>query len=205
MRYGQKTCGTDAASTGVNKILVTLSASEVQTFELEGIHHLEFKLGVQVQDIIESKTYAPMSVPKEKCDLRVLGIKVGSVNSQIQQGANNFLRTNNHKINELRGPKLIKRLEDLLKAKLGDVVKIKVNITGGNGRKLRTTRSTTKCQRKKCPTGFFRIGNTQRCQKTFGTSRPNCSQYGSSATVDTKSIAGGRITIYSCIVDMIPA
>jgi len=206
VRYGSKTCGTSSESKGVNTISVILSASEVQTFELQGQHYLEFILDVQVADKVKSETYAPMSVPYEKCDLRVLGIKVGSVHSQIQRGANNFLIQNNGKINELRGKRLIKKLEDVLKAKLRDTVRIPVSITGGTGRKLKTSdRSAKKCQRKKCPSGFLRIGNTQRCQKTFGFTKPNCSIYGSSATLTKKSVAGGRYTIYFCVVDMVEA
>ena len=51
--------------------------------------------------------------------------------------------------------------------------------------------------------GFTRVGNTSKCQKTFGTSKPDCSQYGASAKLDSREIAGGRFVIFSCQVDMV--
>ena len=202
--YARKTCATEATSTGFNKILVTLSASDYQTYTIGDQDYLEFKLGVQVENNLEdSTTYAPMSAPRGSgCNLEVLGIKIDSIDKYIQRGANSYLQSQVNKVNELRGPKLIQRLEDVLQARLGSVVTLPVNITGVNGRRKRE--AVKRCQRKECPSGFFRIGNTQRCQKTFGTSAPNCSQYGQNAELKTTQIAGGAITVYSCHVDMIP-
>jgi len=202
--YGRKTCATEATSTGINKVLVTLSASDYQTYTIGGQDYLEFKLGIQVENILEdSATYAPMSAPRGSgCNLEVLGIKIDSIDKYIQRGANSYLKSQVNKVNELRGPKLIQRLEDVLQAKLGSVVTIPVNITGVNGRRKR--QAGERCQRMECPSGFFRIGNTQRCQKTFGTTAPNCSQYGQNAELETTKIAGGSITIFSCHVDMVP-
>ena len=202
--YARKTCATEATSTGFNKILVTLSASDYQTYTIGDQDYLEFKLGIQVENNLEdSTTYAPMSAPRGSgCNLEVLGIKIDSIDKYIQRGANSYLKSQVNKVNELRGPKLIQRLEDVLQARLGSVVTLPVNITGVNGRRKRE--AVKRCQRKECPSGFFRIGNTQRCQKTFGPSAPNCSQYGQNAEMKTTQIAGGAITVYSCHVDMIP-
>ena len=199
----RKTCATEATSTGINKVLVTLSASEYQTYTIGDQDYLEFKLGIQVENILEdSASYAPMSAPRGNgCNLEVLGIKIDSIDKYIQRGANSYLKSQVNKVNELRGPKLIQRLEDVLQARLGSVVILPVNITGANGRRKR--QAGERCQRMECPSGFFRIGNTQRCQKTFGTTAPNCSQYGSNAELKTTQIAGGKITVYSCHVDMI--
>ena len=69
----------------------------------------------------------------------------------------------------------------------------------------RKRQTSERCKRKVCPPDFHRIGNTQRCQRTFGTSVPDCSQFGSSAELVTTSIAGGKITVNSCHIDMVYA
>jgi len=70
---------------------------------------------------------------------------------------------------------------------------------------IRKRQTSERCQRKVCPPDFHRIGNTQRCQRTFGTSVPKCSQFGTSAVLVETKIAGGKITVNSCHIDMVIA
>ena len=76
-------------------------------------------------------------------------------------------------------------------------------ITDEVNHERRKRQTSDRCQRKVCPPDFHRIGNTQRCQRTFGTSLPDCSKFGTSAELVTTEIAGGKIFVNSCHVDMV--
>jgi len=203
-----KTCGTSASSRGINDILVQLSASEISTGIIAGQEHLQFILDVFVLDGANASTYGTLSAPKGiGCDLDVFwgAFNIGSINGDIQKYANRYLQREAEKVTELRSTGLLQRLEDVLKARLGSLVTIPVRITGGfkgNGKKGKRS-AVPSCRRKTCPEGFSRIGNTDRCQKLFGITLPNCSQYGSTASLYSEEIAGGRRTIYFCHVDMV--
>ena len=198
-KIGRKTCGVKGSSKGSNTIFVSLAASDISTEIIGGKEHLQFVLDVQVIDETKPNTYSSVSIPKGNgCNINILGIKVGSINSNIQKYANKYLK-GNEKISKLRGAGLVKKLEDVLKAKLGSTVTIPINISGG-GRKKRS--ASTGCKRMKCPSGFTRIGNSQRCQKPKGTRKPDCSKYGPNTSVVSKQL--GPRTIYWCQTDMIP-
>ena len=199
---GRKTCATQASAQGVNKILVSLTASSISTATIAGQEYLQFVLDVSVLDETDPATYSTLSAPKGSgCNLDILGIKIGSINTIVQKYANSYLQSETSKINELRGPVLVSKLESVLKARLGSTVSLPVNVVGGGRRKRETFPA---CSRRKCPPGFTRIANSLRCQKTFGTERPSdCSQYGAGASEFSSKIAGGRITVYQCHVDMV--
>eukprot|EP00092_Neocalanus_flemingeri_P003433 GFUD01003679.1.p1 GENE.GFUD01003679.1~~GFUD01003679.1.p1 ORF type:complete len:369 (+),score=54.22 GFUD01003679.1:124-1107(+) len=199
-KIGRKTCGVTGSSKGENTIFVSLAASDVSTAMIAGKEYLQFVLDVQVIDETKPNTYSSVSVPKGSgCNINILGIKVGSINSNIQKYANSYFK-GNAKISELRGARLVKKLEDVLKARLGSTVTIPINVTGG-GRKKRS--AVPGCKRMKCPSGFSRIGNTQRCHKPMGTRKPDCSKYGPKTSVVSKKF--GTRLIYWCQTDMIPA
>ena len=200
-RIGRKTCGTRATARGTNKIVVSLAASDITTAIIAGQEYLQFVLDVTVLDETNPATYGSVSAPKGSgCNLDILGIKIGSINTIVQRYTNSYLQSHSSQINELRGPALVGKLESVLKARLGSTVTIPVTVLGGGRRKRE---AFPPCERKSCPAGFTRIGNTSKCHKTFGTSKPDCSQYGPSATLDSREIAGGRIVIFSCQVGMV--
>jgi len=196
-RVGRKTCSIKGSSTGKNNIYVNLAASDVSTTLINGKEHLQFVLDVEVIDESDPTSYNPLSIPKGSgCD--ILG-GLGSINSYIKKYADSFLGKNRDKITKLRGSRLVQKLEDVLKARLKSTVTIPVNVSGG-GRRKRA--ATTGCQRMKCPNGFTRIGNSDKCQKFMGSRSPNCSQYGKTSTVYARKL--GRRNFYWCRTHMVP-
>ena len=129
-RYARKTCSESASSQGDNKILVTLSASDFKTFSAGNMDFLQFNLGVKVENMLDASAYAPMKVSKEK-ECNALPDWLGSFNIDryVVDGANSFLQSQKNKINELRGPKLLQRMENILKEKFGAQVTLPVKIT----------------------------------------------------------------------------
>ena len=97
---------------------------------------------------------------------------------------------------------MVKKLETVLKAKIGETVTVPINVTGGGRRKRAASPG---CKRMECPSGFSRIGNSQRCQKPFGSRKPNCAVYGPSASVFSFPLGSSGKHIYYCHADMIPA
>jgi len=195
---GRKTCSIEGYSRGQNNISVSLAASDVSTETIDGKSRIKFLLEVTVVDEANADSYQPITIPKGK-DCDILG-GLGSINSYIKKYGDKFLNSQTSKINELRGSKLVKKLEGVLKAKLGTTISLPVNISGGGRRKRSAANG---CKRMKCPTGFARIGNTERCSKFMGLKAPNCSQFGASATVYKRK--SGRRTFHWCLTNMVPA
>ena len=95
---GRKTCGVEASSKGENLISANLASSDVATAIIVGKEYLQFVLDVSVKDETNATTYAAITVPKGRgCNLNILGIKVGSINSNIQKYANRFIKPNSAK------------------------------------------------------------------------------------------------------------
>jgi len=200
---GRKTCATDGYSEGVNHLTVVTAASNVIVECIAGQEHLTFNVDAKVFSRAADDTYAPVVVGKRSdCKLDILKIPIGSINKMVQGVAYKYIGKG-ERFNELRGPKLVAELERKLGVKLGDTVTLKINDEHGNPRmcSMRKKRSTP-CVRKQCPAEFTRIGETDFCQKAFGTTKPNCSVYGKDAKVYTKSYGG--ITMYWCHVPMVP-
>lgn len=197
-RVGRKTCSIQGSSKGQNNISVSMAASDVSTETIDGKERLKFLLDVTVIDEGNADSYQPMTIPKGK-DCDILG-GLGSINSYIKKYADKFLDGQTSNINELRGSKLVKKLEEVLKVKLGTTISIPINISGG-GRRKRS--AATGCKRMECPTGFTRIGNTDKCAKFMGRNPPNCSIYGPSSTVFKQKF--GRWTFHWCITGMVPS
>merc|ERR1711962_188115 len=180
---GRKTCATDGYFEGVNHLTVVTAASNVIVECIAGQEHLTFSVDAKVFSRAADDTYAPVVVGKRSdCKLDIL---------------------KGERFRELRGAKLVAELERKLGVKLGDTVTLKINDEHGNPRmcSMRKKRSTP-CVRKQCPAEFTRIGETDFCQKAFGTTKPNCSVYGKDAKVYTQSYGG--ITMYWCHVPMVP-
>lgn len=201
-KLGRKTCdGVFGTSTGTNHVIVVLEASNVPVRPecIAGQEHLTFNLNVQVTNVAEDKTYSPVTANDQKCNYLFGKIKVTEYANRYFKG--------NKKIHQLRGPKLIAELERKLGATLGSTVTIPITTNGqprpcpSNRRDL--TERAQRCSKKKaCPIGFTRIGNQDKCQKYFGTRRPNCSIYGQKATLFSRRVFN-RFTLYWCHVPMV--
>jgi len=207
-RIGRKTCSIEGSSKGQNSISVFMSASDVSTETIDGQHRLKFLFDVTVIDEGNADSYQPMTIPKGK-DCDILG-GLGSINSYIKKYADKFLDGQTSNINELRGSKLVKKLEEVLKAKLGTTIsipikpKVVIPIQLVDGRKKRSV--ATGCKRMECPWiehDFTRVGNTGNCAKFMGRNPPDCSVYGPSTTVKKQEI--GQWTFYLCVTGMVPA
>jgi len=186
-QWEKKTCGIEGSSKGNNDIEVLFAASECSTSIIDGKEHVQFLLDVVVRDTRNITTYEPMTIPKGK-NCNILG-GLASINSYIKKYGDRFLDSQQGKIVELRGPKLVKKLEDVLKAKLGTTVILPVNIVpipiGFRRRKRSASAQIPGCKRKKCPDGFNRVKNSEICVKFMKMSLiaqnldvPDCTKFG---------------------------
>jgi len=200
-RVGRKTCdGVSGSARGTNHVSVVMAASNILAECIADQEHLTFNLDVDVTNTAEDKTYSEVTANDKKCNF-LFGI--GKI--KATEYANRYLKSNK-KIRELRGQKLVNELERKLGASLGATVTIPITTNGSprpcppNGRDLEER--AKRCNKQKtCPDGFTRIGNTDRCSKYFGVSRPNCSTYGQNATLYSRRF--GRMTVYWCFVPMV--
>jgi len=176
----KQTCGIEGSSKGKNQITVQFAASECSTGIIDGKEHVQFRLDVVVKDEWNMTTYEPMTIPKGK-NCKILG-GLASINSYIKKYGDKFLDGQQGKILELRGPKLVKKLEDVLKAKLGTMVTLPVNIAPSipifRRRKRSASAQLPGCKRKKCPDGFNRVKNSVICLKLMGMAVPDCTKFG---------------------------
>lgn len=195
-RYGRKTCGISATSTGTNYISVTLNAYDIIPFRKNGKQHLRFKLNVDLHEFVQDRTYSPTAVSVGSCKLP---FNLFNLKSKVQRYATNYM--NKKKYKPVISSGLMKKLETVLKAPMKEEIIIPVNVVGG-GRMKRAT-IVDGCKKKTCPKGFSRIGNTENCKRHFGFSKPNCSRYASNATVKSRTCCGGRRSIYWCEAPMI--
>jgi len=197
-RVGRKTCSTNGESIGTNKISVNLAASNTLVECIGGRQHLTFKIDAKVVNEAVVKSYGPVEVGKKGgCDIKILGFKVGSINSKIQEYATRYLQASN-RFHELRGSKLVAELERKLGARLGSTITLPINDANGNPRSCESSgrrKRSTSCVRKTCPDGFTRLGDTDTCQKYFGRQRPNCAKYG--AKLYTRRV-GSSLVLYWC-------
>jgi len=176
IKLDKKTCGIEGSSKGFNDISVSLAASECIAFIRDGKEYVEFKLDATIIDETNITSYKPMTIPKGK-DCKILG-GLASINSYIKKYGDRYLNSQQEKIVELRGTKLVEKLEDILKAKLGELVELPVNIEGKRRRKRSASKKIPKCRRKKCPLGFNRVQNSEMCAKFMGIKRPDCTKFG---------------------------
>jgi len=202
----RKTCHTDGFAEGTNHISVNFAASNVLVECIAGQEHLTMTVDATVENEAKDKTYSDVVAGKKNnCDLKVFGIKIGSINSKIKDYANRYLK-GNEGIRTLRGPELVRELERVLRADLGSKVTIPITLNGqprscsSRRRRGAPGGGAPRCtQRKTCPAGYTRIGNQDKCQKYMGTTRPNCTAKGS--TVYTRPF--GRRTLYWCHAPMV--
>merc|ERR1712180_17353 len=132
---GRKTCGTDGYAEGTNHITAILAASNAVTECIAGQQHLSFNFNAKVLNTVQGKTYGAVQVGKHSgCNLSILGINIGSINSKVQAYANRYVH-NGDRFSELRGPKLLAELERKLGVKMGSIVTLRINDEHGAPRK----------------------------------------------------------------------
>jgi len=193
---GRKTCPANAYSTGTNMISVSLEASDIIPFtDAAGKQHLRFNLNTGVFSDPDSSKYSPTRVDSHGCEV-VPGV---GIDKYVEKYAGRYINTQNYKP-EISA-KLVKRLEEVLQAEMDGQVIIPVNVMAKDGSR-KITRIDGCGEKKKCPDGFSRIGNTQMCQRQFGFDKPNCSDYADDAVLHSKTVGGRQI--YWCEAPMIP-
>jgi len=201
-KYGRKTCEARATSKGTNNIVVSLIASEVQGYTQNGQEFVDFKLGVQVYSSPNNESYSPMALSTiGSCRLP---FNIAKLTGRVGKYGSEYLTSKKTEITQARSAGLIAKLNEVLQTDLangGSVITIPVNVVGGSGGR-RKRAAGGKCQRMKCPEGFNRIGNTEKCMKMFGFRKTDCSQYGVGAEVKIRKIS--RWTLYMCEVPMVP-
>jgi len=192
---GRKTCSTNGYTEGTNHLSVNLAASNVMTLCYNGQQHLSFNVNAKVYNEVKHETYSAVQVGKKgDCDLDFFGINIGSMNKKIQEYAQRYVNIDD-RFTELRSDKLVAELSNKLGAALGSEVLIPLTYPDGSPRLCNSKNLKTSC-RKSCPDGFTRIGETDMCQKFFGTTKPDCSQFGKDAVLFEKAI--GSQTMYWC-------
>jgi len=196
-KYGRKTCPAHAYSTGTNNISVALLTHDVVPYvdDATGQQHLRFTLNTQVDSKPEARTYSPTTVTSHGCD--ILGF-IG-IDNYVEKYAGRYINTQNYK--PAISDKLVKKLEEALKAEMNGEVKIPVNVVSKDGRR-KVTQIDGCGGNTKCPDGFVRIGNTQMCQRHFGFDKPNCSEYADDAVLHTETVGG--MEVYWCEAPMVP-
>ena len=205
-KYARKTCSGKATSTGINEISVSLEAKEVSGFTKDGQDFVEFQLDVTVESEPSPRTYSPMAFSTVgSCRLP---FNIAKLTGRAQKYGAKYLAGKKTKIDRIRSAGLVAKLEEVLQTQLGkdgEFITIPVNVAGVSGRR-RKRAAGGKCQRRKCPTGFNRIGNSQKCTKFFGRRRPSCEAHGA-AVLRTKTISAGRrnISMYFCDAPMVAA
>jgi len=193
---GRKTCSAHAYSTGTNNISVSLKASDIVPFvDAAGQQHLRFNLNTEVFMKPKANTYSPTRVDSHGCD--IFGF-IG-IDSYVEKYARRYIDTKNYKPEISK--KLIEKLEEVLQAEMDGEVIIPVNVVAKNG-KRKLTKVDGCGERKKCPDGFTRIGNTMMCQRQFGFDKPDCPDYADNAVLHSKTVGG--MEIYWCEAPMIP-
>jgi len=198
----RRTCSTNGYSEGTNKISVNIAASNVLTECIGGQEHLTFKIDAKVIDEADGGSYGKVIVGKKgDCNLKILGIKIGSINNKIQQYATRYVQQSGNKFQELRGSRLVAELEKKLGVRLGSIVSLPLNNADGTPRTCAQGRRkrAANCVRKSCPSGFVRIGETDTCQKYFGQTKPNCTKFGEGANLYERKI-GSYLILYWCHV-----
>merc|ERR1711962_227596 len=71
---------------------VTLAASNAVTECIAGQQHLSFNFNAKVFNTVQGKTYGAVQVGKHSgCNLSILGIHIGSINSKVQAYANRYV------------------------------------------------------------------------------------------------------------------
>jgi len=199
---GRKTCKTNGYTEGTNHLTVNLAASNVMTMCYSGQQHLAFNIDMKMFNEVRHESYSPVEIGKKgDCKLDFLGINFGSMNSKIQKYAQRYVNAND-RFTELRSDKLVAELERKLGAQLGSEVLIPLTNPDGSARLCASNILRTNCVRKKCPEGFTRVGETEMCQKFFGPSKPDCSQFGKDAVLYEKLI--GSTTMYWCHTPRVP-
>jgi len=134
-KYARKTCHTDGYSQGTNRVSVNLAASNVMVECIGGEEHLTFNINANVIDERKQATYSPVEVGKRSgCNIRVLGVRVASINSKIQSYASRYVNSNSHRFHELRSSRMVAELERKLGVQLGSTVTLKIKDSAGTPR-----------------------------------------------------------------------
>jgi len=195
-RYGRKTCGITATSTGTNLISVILAINSTACFSEKGQQKVAFTLNVFVDEQVSDRTYSPTTIKPGKCRLP---FNIFNLKSKVQRYATTYINKRRYKPE--MSDRLIRKLEEILKAPLNKPIVRPVNVVGGSSRGKRAT--IVDCSKKKtCPKGFSRIVNTENCKRHFGFKRPNCSYYARNAKLKYRYCCRGTRSIYWCEAPM---
>jgi len=171
-RIGRKTCSAQGKSKGLNFVAASFQASNYQIVSQDGEDTLAFTLNVSVAGQgVEGSWSAIQDIRSSGCDLEFIGIKFGNIGGMVRNLAGNFFNSINNQLRELRSPKLIAKLEQQLRARIGDEIYVKIcdkatgkpRMTGANTR-YRAKRSLKTCPRT-CQSGYSRVGNSEECHK----------------------------------------
>jgi len=185
---GRKTCSTNGYTEGTNHLSVNLAASNVMTMCYNDQQHLSFNVDAKVFNEVHHESYSAVEVGKKgDCKLDFFGINIGSMNKKIQEYAQRYVNADD-RFTELHSDKLVAELSNKLGAALGSEVLIPLTNLDGSPRLCNN--------RKSCPEGFTRIGDTDMCEKFFGATKPDCSQFGKDAVL-YESVFGSK-TMYWC-------
>jgi len=180
-RLGTKTCeDIEATSSGTNVIAVQMDTSNLICFPRNGQQWMRFRLNVSVfEDPIE-RTYTDPRVNTKDCRIRYLDPY--RINSKVKSMTRKYLKKTD--VRPIVSDRIMRELERILKAKMGEEIKIPINVTEGSGRRKRAIG----CRKKVCPRLFHRIGNTEMCKRNFGRRRPNCSSYARNARLKSRRV-----------------
>ena len=193
-QYMRETCGTRAVSTGINQMYFTLAASDAVGYSKNGQDFLEFSLKVDMKYFTNTSTYSPFHVTGG-CDLP---FNIANLEEKMKKFSQTLV--DNHDFVPIRSERLMRKLEEILKAPIeSGRVTVPVSVEGLR----RAKRAVGGCTRMECPEGFTRVGNTQACNKYFGPTRPDCSQHFPGSVLRTGEVMG--YTLYYCEAYMVPA
>jgi len=185
---GRKTCSTNGYTEGTNHLSVNIAASNVMTMCYNDQQHLSFNVDAKVFNEVHHESYSAVEVGKKgDCKLDFFGINIGSMNKKIQEYAQRYVNADD-RFTELHSDKLAAELSNKLGAALGSEVLIPLTNLDGSPRVC--------YNRKSCPEGFTRIGDSDMCEKFFGATKPDCSQFGNDAVL-YESVFGSK-TMYWC-------
>jgi len=131
-KYARKTCSTDGYAEGTNRLAVNLAASNTLVECVNGEEHLTFNLDASVVSERNDASYPAVQVGRRSgCNIRVLGVRLFSINSKIQSYASRYVRSARSRLQALRGPRLVAELEKKLGVHLGSTVHLKVKDSTG--------------------------------------------------------------------------
>merc|ERR1719347_418154 len=201
-------CRMTGKSRGTNYVVAIIQAYEVDTMcSPDGWETVTFKVQASVEQTQNPSDYGdPVAMHNtDDCDMHIFNLPwdwaTFDVDSKMKRWTTSY--TNDYLmytsgVNELRGEKLVEELEN----KLGLAGTTETLDLYVNGTKVPCQRPGPYCEgnRKHCPSGYDRMGNSEMCHKFMGYEEPTCPLPDSE--VFTQDLAG--MTLYFCKTPRIP-